>query len=238
MARYLQGAELWRLPPGGEAAARRGGAAAPGGGAAPAEGEAPPEVEAAAPELVAGWEDGATFCTAVCSTDVGLGFCRRCPAELATRVLASGRPGSAECPAGVRMLAFPAPRGDERQAAVLRVAPPTPRAAVRIAERIRVSPRTLRQAALDAEPADARAALAAAGVLRSAGSLFDWQVAQRSRGADGRRTATAALAQMVATSEEFQELYRAAQRQRAEFERNQRRLDRLAREALRTQDVE
>ncbi len=58
------------------------------------------------------------------------------------------------------------------------------------------------------------------------------------RGSDRRRTATAALAQMVATSEEFYELYRDSQRQRRELERNQRQLDRLARQTLRANDLE
>jgi two-component system NarL family sensor kinase len=43
---------------------------------------------------------------------------------------------------------------------------------------------------------------------------------------------------MVATSEEFYELYRDSQRQRRELERNQRQLDRLARETLRASDLE
>jgi signal transduction histidine kinase len=63
-------------------------------------------------------------------------------------------------------------------------------------------------------------------------------VHQRDRGADRRRTAAAALAQMIATSEEFHDLYRASERQRHELDRNQRRLERLAREALRATDAE
>jgi signal transduction histidine kinase len=43
---------------------------------------------------------------------------------------------------------------------------------------------------------------------------------------------------MVATSEEFYELYRDSQRQRRELERNQRRLDRLARQTLQASDLE
>jgi two-component system, NarL family, sensor kinase len=68
--------------------------------------------------------------------------------------------------------------------------------------------------------------------------MFEWQVQQRTRGSDRRRTATAALAQMVATSEEFYELYRESQKQRRELERNQRQLDRLARQTLRASDLE
>jgi signal transduction histidine kinase len=68
--------------------------------------------------------------------------------------------------------------------------------------------------------------------------LFEWQIQQRTRGSDRRRTATAALAQMVATSEEFYELYRDSEQQRRELERNQRRLDRLARQTLRASDLE
>jgi signal transduction histidine kinase len=43
---------------------------------------------------------------------------------------------------------------------------------------------------------------------------------------------------MVATSEEFYELYRDSQKQRRELERNQRRLDRLARQTLQASDLE
>jgi signal transduction histidine kinase len=75
-------------------------------------------------------------------------------------------------------------------------------------------------------------------VLRDPARLFEWQIQQRTRGSDRRRTATAALAQMVATSEEFYELYRESQRQRRELERNQRRLDRLARQTLQASDLE
>jgi signal transduction histidine kinase len=92
--------------------------------------------------------------------------------------------------------------------------------------------------ARQAPPADPRAALAAARVLRDPALLFEWQVQQRARGSDRRRTATAALAQMVATSEEFYELYRDSQKQRRELERNQRRLDRLARQTLQASDLE
>jgi hypothetical protein len=44
--------------------------------------------------FLAGWEDGATFCAAVCTTDLGLAFCRACPTDVATRALDSGRAAS------------------------------------------------------------------------------------------------------------------------------------------------
>jgi signal transduction histidine kinase len=75
-------------------------------------------------------------------------------------------------------------------------------------------------------------------VLRDPTFLFEWQVQQRTRGSDRRRTATAALAQMVATSEEFYELYHSSLKQRRELERNQRRLDLLARQTLQANDLE
>jgi signal transduction histidine kinase len=107
-----------------------------------------------------------------------------------------------------------------------------------VADKTRVSPAALRRAARQAPPIDARSALAAARVLRDPELLFEWQVQQRARGSDRRRTATAALAQMVATSEEFYELYRDSQKQRRELERNQRRLDLLARQTLQASDLE
>ena len=64
--RQLLGAELWE----------RGDPGAGGDGRA---------------RFLAGWEDGATFCAAVCSTDLGLAFCRSCPTEVATRALRSRR---------------------------------------------------------------------------------------------------------------------------------------------------
>ena len=79
--------------------------------------------------FLAGWEDGSTFCAAVCSTDLGLAFCRACPIEVADRALSRRRASSARCPAGVRLLAF------------------------------RVAPRVLRRAASRAEPADGPASL-------------------------------------------------------------------------------
>lgn len=188
--------------------------------------------------LVAGWEDGEPFCATICSTDIGLAFCRRCPEELAARVIATGRAGRGLCQAGGRLLGFPAPRGSRTTAAVLRVGPPSPRDAAGVADRTRIASTTLRRAAKQAPPSDGRCALAAARLLRDPVGLFEWQVQQRTRGSDRRRTATAALAQMVATSEEFYELYRDSQRQRRELERNQHRLDRLARQTLQASDHE
>ena len=229
--RLLAGAELWaatppvpeRAPPSDE----------------PPDDVSPRELAAAgAPVLVAGWEDGHLFCQAVCTTDVGLAFCRRCPTRVARRALGSGRASSGRCPAGVRMLAFPVPARESGRVAVLRVAPPAPREAAAVAGSVRVSPAALRRAARDADPSSARDVMLAARRLRDAGGLLEWQVRQRDRGADRRRTATAALAQMIATSEEFHDLYRASERQRHELDRNQRRLERLAREALRATDAE
>ena len=188
--------------------------------------------------FLAGWEDGSTFCAAVCSTDLGLAFCRGCPADVANRSLGTGRATSGNCLAGVRLLAFPAPAGSRDRVAVLRVAPPPVRTAIAIADQVRVAPRALRRAAGQAERADGRASLAAARVLRDPARNREWQIDQRTRGADRRRAAAQALAQMIATSEELHELYRESQRQRSQLVRNRRLVDRLARETLRAQDEE
>jgi signal transduction histidine kinase len=188
--------------------------------------------------VLAGWEDGATFCAAVCTTDRGLAFCRSCPTDVATRAIETGRATSGRCPAGVRLLAFPAPRGDPDRAAVLRVGPPAPRAAAAVADRVRVAPSVLRRAARSADRADGRVSLAAARILRDPRQAAEWQVAQRRRSADRRRQSAAALAQMIATSEELNDSYRAARRQRTELEQSRRRLDRLARTTLRAKDDE
>ncbi len=190
------------------------------------------------PRLVAGWEDGAPLCMTVCTTDVGLAFCRRCPTGVAARAVRSGRPATDRCRAGVRMLAFPAPRGARDQVAVLRVGRPSPREAIAVAEQIRVSPLALRRAARRVDRLDGASILAASRVLRDPFTLHRWQAQQRDRASNRRRTATAALAQMIATSEEFHLLYRSSQRQRTELEGQRRRLDRLARQSLRSQDME
>lgn len=209
VARLLRTAELWVLPP-----------------------------DATEPELVAGWEDGAPFCMAVCTTDVGLAFCGRCPTSTAARAIREGRAAAGRCPAGVRLLAFPAPRGARDRAAVLRVGRPTPRQADAVATQVRVLPLSLQRAARRVEHLDGTVVLAAARTLRDPATLHEWQVQQRNRAANRRRIATAALAQMIATSEEFHELYRSSQRQRTELERQGRLLDRFARASLRGQDNE
>jgi signal transduction histidine kinase len=192
------------------------------------------------PVLVDGWEDGYPFCAAVCTTDVGLSFCRACPIPVVERVARRHRAAHADCPAGVRLLAFPVPRGDGA-IGVLRVAPPSPAQAARVADATRVAPTVLRRAAREAamtSPSDAPATLAAARRLRDPEGLLAWRIAERERGADRSRTAAAALAQMIATSEEFQELYREAERARRALERSRRQVDRLARERVRATDEE
>lgn len=248
LARHLAGAELWAriddtaLAVVAEPARGRRGAASgsPHDEGAGSGSSADPQHTRASPRvaLVSGWEDGEPFCATICSTDVGLQFCRRCPEEVAKRVLDTGRAAHGRCRAGGALLGFPAPRGSRTTAAILRVGPPAQRDAAKVADRTRVATGALRRAARQAPPPNGRAALAAARVLRDPGLLFDWQVQQRMRGSDRRRTATAALAQMVATSEEFYELYRESQRQRREMERSQRRLDRLARQTFRAGDLE
>jgi signal transduction histidine kinase len=190
------------------------------------------------PHLVVGWEDAFPFCAAVCTTDVGLSFCGRCPTRTVQTALATGRPKRERCPAGVQLLALPAPRRSRRTAVVLRLAGPPPRRAARIAERVRVEPRALRQAAAVSPTAQASAVAAAARTLRRVDGLLAWVAAHRREAADRRRAATAALAQVFATSEELLDLWRAAQRQRRALARQQRQLERLAREAIQAQDRE
>jgi len=242
VTRHLAGAELWaRVHDTGRADGATLPSEAPVGRF-----EASPDGRSASPSeagmtavaLISGWEDGEPFCATICSTDVGLKFCRRCPEELAARVLATGRAARGRCRAGGRLLGFPAPRGSRSTAVILRVGPPSVRDSAAVTDRTRVGPAALRRAARQAPPANGRAALAAARILRDPIGLFEWQIQQRARGSDRRRTATAALAQMVATSEEFYELYRDSQQQRRELERNQRRIDRLARQTLQASDLE
>ncbi len=188
--------------------------------------------------FLAGWEDGTPFCAAVCTTDLGLAFCRACPADVASRALRERRARSGTCPAGVRLLAFPAPSGSADRVAILRVTPPTVRSAAAVAERVRVAPDALRRGARATTAADGRASLGAARILRDPAGNRDWQTEQRARGADRHRAAAQALAQMIATNEEFHQLDRASRRQRRELDRNRRLLDRLARATLRAQDEE
>jgi signal transduction histidine kinase len=190
--------------------------------------------------LVDGWEDGHPFCATVCTTDVGLAFCRACPRAIVEHVATRGGAARGACPAGVGLLAFRVPRGGAG-VGLLRVSAPGPMAAAAVAEETRIPTATLRRAArdaADASPPDARAVLAAARWLRDPVTLLDWRAAQRDRGADRGRTATAALAQMIATSEEFQDLYRQAESQRRALERSRRQVDRLAREQVRATDEE
>jgi signal transduction histidine kinase len=196
------------------------------------------EPEPDRPRFLAGWEDGATFCSAVCSTDLGLAFCRACPTGVAATALERRRGASGLCPAGVRLLAFPAPAGSSDRVAVLRVAPPSVRAAGAIASQVRVAVPALRRAARNAEPADGPASLAAARALRDPARNRSWQVDQRAREADRRRAASQALAQMIETSDELHQLYRESIRQRRQLDRNRRLVDRLARESLRAKDEE
>ena len=182
--------------------------------------------------FVAGWEDADPFCAAVCTNDIGLAFCRRCPESVVRRVLATGRPARGRCAAGVGLLAFPAPRGSRRQVAVLRLARPTPRQASVIARRVRVGGPTLRNAVRLAGDAHPRAVLAAARALRDPARLTAWRVRTREMAAVRRRSTAAALAQMIVTGDEYEELYHAAQRQVRELDRSRRRFDALARDAL------
>ncbi len=180
--------------------------------------------------MVAGWEDADSFCGAVCANDAGLAFCRRCPEKVVDEVLRSGRARRARCGAGVDLVAFPSPRGSRRQVAVLRAGPPDAAAAARVAAKVRIPAASLRRAAREAEPANARATLAAARRLRTADGLTRWRLDIRQHAADRRRTTTAALAQMIVTSEEYLRLYQASRRHLLEIERQRRRLDDLARE--------
>jgi signal transduction histidine kinase len=197
-----------------------------------------PDARETAPALVAGWEDGDSFCAAVCTNDVGLAFCRRCPETVVQRVLATGRAAGGRCAAGTRLLAFPAPRGSRTQVAVLRVSSPTVRDAVALAPDVRVAAATLRRAARESPVLDAGATLAAARLLRDPADLQQWFVGHRHSAADRRRTTTAALAQMIVTGEEYFRLYQASQRQLAELRRSRRQVDDLARAAFREQEHE
>ncbi len=235
LARHLGGAELWARVDG---AAERTSDVGPSGRRAPSGRHPPARPDLPAVAFLSGWEDGEPFCATICSTDVGVEFCRGCSEALAARVMATGHAAHDRCRAGGRLLGFPAPRGSRVTAAILRVGPPKPREAATVADRTRVAPEALRRAARQAPPSNGRAALEAARVLRDPARLLEWQIEQRLRGSEWRRTATAALAQIVATAEEFYELYRDSLRQRRELERNQRRLDLLARQILRASEHE
>ena len=161
--------------------------------------------------LVAGWEDGHPPCAPFVAADGGAA-CRDCPVGIVSAVLRTGHAAMERCPYGIRLLGFPAPAGAGDSAAVLRLGGP--------------------ETADAALPAGI-SILHAARRLRRPGGLAAWQAEQRARGAERRRTAAAALAQMIATTEEFHRLYTTADRDRASSEQAVSRLDTLARETLR-----
>lgn len=177
------------------------------------EGEAPASAGASGVAMLAGWEDGYTGCVPFAATD-GADSCRACPVALVTAVLATGHARVDDCPNGQRMLAFPAPAGSRTSAAVLRLEAP----------------------GSTTTPTGGADLLAAARHLRRPGGLLAWQVEQRQRGADRRRTAAAVVAQTIAAAEEFHRLYTSANRDRASSEQTATRLDTLARETLRESD--
>ncbi len=186
------------------------------------------------PRLAVGWEDAHPFCAAVCTTSVGLVFCRRCPSAVVARVLATGRPASMPCQAGVRLLAFPAPRGARGSVAVLRCSGPDPRRLAEVASAIQVPVVALRRAARPARRFGASALWAAIHHFRDEARLVAWEASIRDAAAERRRMATAAIAQMLATSDELLEHWRLAERQRRRLATTERRLDRLARELVST----
>jgi signal transduction histidine kinase len=161
--------------------------------------------------MIAGWEDGHPACAPFVAADGG-SACRDCPVGLIAAVLRTGHAAMERCPYGIRMLAFPAPAGSRESAVALRMGGPE---------------------TTDADLPPGRSILRAARRLRRAGGLAAWQAEQRARGAERRRTAAAALAQMIATTEEFHRLYTTADRDRANSEQAVSRLDSLARETLR-----
>jgi len=209
--RILAGAELWvRLD---RTTARDDAATAPPAIA----GAHVQEPAAAGPVgMVAGWEDGHPACAAFLAADGGVD-CRGCAAGLVSAVLRTRRAAVERCPNGIRMLGFPAPAGARDSAAVLRLG-------------------TADTDTGDADLPSGASLLRAAHRLRREQGLVAWQVDQRARGAERRRTAAAALAQMIATTEEFHRLYTTADRHRASSEQAATRLDSLARETLRESD--
>jgi signal transduction histidine kinase len=163
------------------------------------------------PAMIAGWEDGFSACAPFVAGDGG-DECRACPIGLVGAVMRSHRAMAERCPFGVGLLAFPAPAGSRTSVGILRLDPDAGEA----------SP-----------PIHGPAVLGAARRLRSPHGLAAWQAEQRARGAERRRTAAAALAQMIATTEEFHRLYTTADRDRGSAEQAATRLDTLARETLR-----
>jgi signal transduction histidine kinase len=163
------------------------------------------------PVMVAGWEDSYPGCAPFVAVDDGAD-CGHCPMGIVERTLRTRRAVSLLCPNGVHMLAFPAPAGSRSSAAVLRIGVPE---------------------GSEADLPEGLALRAATRQLRDPVGLAGWQADQRVRGAERRRTAAAALAQMIATTEEFHRLYTAADRDRASSEQAVSRLDSLARDTLR-----
>ncbi len=187
-----------------------------------------------APRLVAGWEDAHPFCAAVCTTSIGLAYCRRCPIPAVQRVLATGRAATIPCQAGIRLLAVPAPRGSREGVAVLRCGGPDRRRLGEVAATVHLPVVALRRSARSGPRLDGRAALVAARRLRDADGLLGWQAQLRDVAAERRRMSTAAIAQMLATSDELLEHWRLAERQRRRLATTERRVDRLARELVAT----
>lgn len=209
VAALLAAAELWMRV---EQPLANGGAAG--------EPVAVPASVAPAVALVAGWEDGHPAC-ARHATDDGQEPCGAHPVPLVRQVLATRRAIRARCAAGVELLAFPAPRGSHASVGVLRLsAAPEARDGA------------TSEARDGAAPSPGRAVLRAANRLRDPLALAAWQAQQRARAVERRRTAAAAIAQMVATTEEFQRRLMSADRDRASSARTASRLDILARETL------
>lgn len=190
------------------------------------------------PRMIAGWEDEWPFCAAVCTTDVGLAFCRSCPRPFVAAALDRGRPAGGCCPAGVRLLAVPLPPGEPADALVLRVAGPVVGDAAGVARRVRVAGSRLRAAAAASAPIPPAAVRAAIRRLRRPAGVGDWLVEERERSADRRRAARAARAQVLATAEEFQATLDLLQQDRRRLRRSERQLDRIAREASRAAESE
>ena len=161
--------------------------------------------------MLAGWEDGFPACAPFVAGDGG-DECRACPVNLVGAVVRTHRAMAERCPFGIGLLAFPAPAGSADSVGVLRLEPDTGEGG---------------------SPVDGAALLAAARRLRDPRGLASWQADQRARGAERRRTAAAALAQIIATTEEFHRLYTTADRDRGSAEQAATRLDTLARETLR-----
>ena len=161
------------------------------------------------PLLLAGWDDLWPACAKRVADD-GADACQSCAAAPVRDVIRTGRPARGVCPSGTRLLAFPAPANSRTTVALLR---------------------------LDGGLAQGPDVLAAARLLRDPGQLVRWQASQRTRGAERRRSAMAALERVVATTEEFHRLYTTADRDRASTAQDASNLDSLARETLRDSEA-